>query len=247
MYIELQNLFQDLASPELLEAMEKMREAILSLNEDDMAQALKEFKLSQEQFTRELERTLEIFRRVQAEQKMDEIVKRMTELAEEQEQIAEETRKLSEENQNELNSLAEREKMAEDELANISEAMKELEKITEPFLEMPTSKISELRNEMETGDLPNSLQQSEQSMMESNLSSSRENSKRASSELAKMLSKLELLKQEMRRKQLQEVLAGFQQVTRKALQISKNQEELNLEGKGLKSNSPNLTQIAAKQ
>lgn len=247
MYMELQNLFQDLASPELLEAMEKMREAMFSLSEDDMAQALKEFKLSQEQFTRELERTLEIFRRVQAEQKMDEIVKRMTELAEEQKQIAEETGKLSEENQNELKSLAEREKRAEDELAHISEEMKQLEKITEPFLEMPTSKISELRNEMEAGDLPNSLRQSEQSMIESNLSSSRENSKQASNELAEMLSKLDLLKQEMRRKQLQEVLAGFQKVIRKALQISKNQEELNLEGKGLKSNSPNLAQIAAKQ
>jgi len=247
MYMELQNLFRDLASPELLEAMEKMREAIFSLNEDDMAQALKEFKLSQEQFTRELERTLEIFRRVQAEQKMDEIVKRMTELAEEQKQIAEETGELSEENQNELNSLAEREKMAADELSNISEEMKELENITEPFLEMPTSKISELRNEMETGDLPNSLQQSEQSMIDSDLSSSKENSEEASGELSEMLSKLDSLKEEMRRKQLQEVLAGFQKVTRKALQISKNQEELNLEGEGLKSNSPNLAQIAAKQ
>ncbi len=247
MYMELQNLFEDLASPELLEAMEKMREALISLNEDDMAKALKEFNLSQEQFTRELERVLEIFRRIQVEQKMDEIVKRMTELAEEQKQIAEETGKLSGDEQNELKSLAEREEMAADELSNISEEMKALEDITEPFIEMPTAKISGLRNQMERGDLPNSLQQSERAMMDSDLSSSRENSERASGELSEMLEKLDSLKQEMRRKQLQEVLAGFQKITRKALQISKNQEELNLEGKGLNSNSPNLAQIAAKQ
>ena len=247
MYLELQNLFQDLASPELLEAMEKMREALNSLNEDDMAKALKEFNLSQEQFTKELERTLEIFRRVQAEQKMDEIVKRMTELLEEQKQIAEESGKLSDENQNELKSLAEREKGAMDELENISEEMKQLENITEPFLEIPTSKISALQNEMVTGDLPNSLQQSEQSMMDSDISASKDNSEKASGELSEMLDKLNSLKQEMRRKQLQEVLAGFQKVTRKALQISKTQEELTLEGKGLKNNSPNLAQIAARQ
>ena len=247
MYMELQNLFQDLASSELFEAMEKMREAMISLNEDDMAKALQEFNLSQEQFTRELERTLEIFRRVQAEQKMDEIVKRMTELAEEQKRIAEETNKLSEENKNELKSLAEREERAKDELANISEEMKELENITEPFPEMPTSKIAELQEEMESGDLPNSLQQSEQAMMDSDLSSSKEKSDQASGELSEMLSKLDSLKQEMRKKQLQEVLAGFQKITRKALQISKIQEELTLEGEGLKSNSPNLAQIAAKQ
>lgn len=247
MYLELQNLFQELASPELLEAMERLRDAMSSLREEDIAMALQEFMISQDRFARELERTLEIFRRVQTEQKMDEILKRMNELVKAQQKITDQTKSLRKEDVADLKELSKEEKNVSDELSKLADEMKKLEELTEPYPEMPTSRISGLRSEMESGELPGLLQEAQQSMDQGDLSASNKYAESAQSEMEAMLSKLTALKEEMRRKQLEEVLAGFQKIIRKAIQLSKNQEELGENSEGLKSNSPEIDKIASKQ
>ena len=247
MYLELQNLFQNISSPELLAAMEKMREAALSLDQNDMARAIEDFKISQERFARELERTLEIFKRVQIEQKIDEIIKRMEKLSELQENISKETDSLKNGDENSLKELAQKEKNVSEELSEISDVMKELEKLSEEFPEIPTSTIAELQKDMESGELSEQLENARRSMSEENISASKNDSKSASREMKKMLQKLSALGAEIRAKQLEEVLAGFQKITQKAIQLSKFQEELNLESKNLKGNSPNLDEIASRQ
>ena len=247
MYIELQNLFQDISSPELLAAMEKLREAILSLDQNDMARAIEDFKISQERFMKELVRTLEIFKRVQIEQKIDEIIERMEKLSEIQEKISKETDFLKKGDENSLKELAQKEKNVSDELSEISDVMKDLENLAGEFPELPTKTIAELQKEMESGKLPKQIESAKRSMSEENISASQIDSKSASDEMKIMLQKLYKLGEEIRAKQLEEVLAGFQKIIQKAIQLSKYQEDLNLESKNLKSNSPNLDEITSRQ
>jgi len=247
MYLELQNLFQNISSPELLAAMEKMREAMLSLDQNDMARAIEEFKISQERFARELERTLEIFKRVLIEQKIDEIIKRMEKLSEIQEKISNETDSVQKGDEKSLKELAEKEKNVSEELLDISGVMKELENLSEEFPELPTSTIAELQKDMESGELSIKLENAQKSMRENNISDSKGDSKSASREMKMMLQQLSALGAEIQAKQLEDVLAGFQKITQKAIQLSKYQEELNLESKNLKGNSPNLDEITSRQ
>ena len=203
MYLELQNLFQNISSPELLAAMEKMREAALSLDQNDMARAIEDFKISQERFARELERTLEIFKRVQIEQKIDEIIKRMEKLSELQENISKETDSLKNGDENSLKELAQKEKNVSEELSEISDVMKELEKLSEEFPEIPTSTIAELQKDMESGELSEQLENARRSMSEENISASKNDSKSASREMKKMLQKLSEHGAEIQAKQLE--------------------------------------------
>ena len=68
-YEELQQLMEQMNAPEFAEAMKKLQEAMQQLNPEAMKQALQQFSFSEEQFRKSIERTLNLLKRVQIEQK----------------------------------------------------------------------------------------------------------------------------------------------------------------------------------
>lgn len=97
LYEELQKVADEINAPELQEALQKLQEAMQQLDLQQMQQAMEEFEFSEEQYQERLERTLELFKRLQMQQGLEEAVRRAEELAEAQEELAEETREALEE------------------------------------------------------------------------------------------------------------------------------------------------------
>lgn len=93
---ELQKVAEEINSPELMEALRQLQEAMQNLNLQQMQQAIENFQFNEEQYQERLERTLELFKKLRVEQGLEEISKRMEELAREEERLAEETGKLQE-------------------------------------------------------------------------------------------------------------------------------------------------------
>lgn len=58
-YMQLQELFREIASPELMEAMEKLQQSLDKADPKQVKQALQDFKLNQEAFQKKIERTME--------------------------------------------------------------------------------------------------------------------------------------------------------------------------------------------
>jgi chromosome segregation ATPase len=92
-YEELQKLMKELNSPELQEAMKKLQESMKQLSPEQMRQAMDQLKFSEEQFRQNLERTIELLKRVHIEQKVDEVLKRTEELTKQQAVLQNETKK----------------------------------------------------------------------------------------------------------------------------------------------------------
>ncbi len=88
-YQELQKLFKELASPELLEAMRNLNKALEEVNQKDVDKAMAEFKQNQEIFKQNLERTLELLKQVQLEQKIEQLEMLAERLSKKQDQITE--------------------------------------------------------------------------------------------------------------------------------------------------------------
>ena len=63
-YRQLQNLFQDIATPELLQAMNELQDAMNNLDKKSGQQSVEKLKLNQERFKENLERTLALFEKV---------------------------------------------------------------------------------------------------------------------------------------------------------------------------------------
>jgi hypothetical protein len=92
-YQELQKLLQEMKSPELQKALEEMQKAMQNLDPEKMQEALKNFQFSQDEFLKSLERTINLLKQVQAEQKLDEALKKTEDLLERQEEVNKEAAK----------------------------------------------------------------------------------------------------------------------------------------------------------
>jgi len=86
-YQQLQELFREIATPELLKAIENLQHALDKMNTNETQAELQKFKINQEKFRQNLDRVLELFKRIQLEQQMDRLVQMAEKIASEQENI----------------------------------------------------------------------------------------------------------------------------------------------------------------
>ena len=77
---ELSELIQDVFPNEMLNSMEKLQQALEEMDMETIQNTLKDLAENIEKIEQDLDRYLDIFKKLQAEQKMDEIEKRMEQL-----------------------------------------------------------------------------------------------------------------------------------------------------------------------
>ncbi len=85
--MELQKLFNEVATPEMKEAMQKLNEALKNMSQEELEKAMKDFQVSQEEMVKRLERSIELLRRMQIQQKMTAMLKMAQEMLLEQNRV----------------------------------------------------------------------------------------------------------------------------------------------------------------
>lgn len=88
---ELQKLFNEVATPEMKEALRKLQQALKEMSEEELKKAMSEFQLTQEEMLKRLERTVDLLKRLQVQQKMTAMLKMAEETLLEQNRINVET------------------------------------------------------------------------------------------------------------------------------------------------------------
>ncbi|MFH1699759.1 MAG: hypothetical protein ABIE07_04150 [Candidatus Zixiibacteriota bacterium] len=125
--MELQKLFNEIATPEMKEAMRKLAEALKNMNPEEIEKAMKDFQVSQEEMLKRLERSVELLKKMQAEQKMAAMLKMAEEMLLEQNRINIETQQLK--SDDEYPRLSRRENKLQDQmdaLKNEADKLKDL-------------------------------------------------------------------------------------------------------------------------
>lgn len=84
---EIRELMASVTSPEMLEALQSLQQAMEDPDPERLAEALKQFAKDQEAFQQRLDRTLSLLRQVQAEQRLLAVVAQSQDLVERQETI----------------------------------------------------------------------------------------------------------------------------------------------------------------
>lgn len=90
---QLQKLFDELMTDEMKEMMEKLQKMMENLDKSLLDQELEKMELSNKDLEKELDRSLELFKQMEFEQKLDEVKTKLEELADKQEKLSEETEK----------------------------------------------------------------------------------------------------------------------------------------------------------
>ncbi|RMG63881.1 MAG: hypothetical protein D6715_10560 [Calditrichaeota bacterium] len=245
-YMELQKMFSELAPPELQEAMQKLQEALEKADLNKVKQALSEFRQNLEQFEQSVERVYELFKQVQMEQHMDELVKLAESLLEEQKKV---NRELSRE------ELSDREKQR---LASQEQRLKEqaefLDRKMEAALEELKQQAQEAARELQRAQdfaqeqqLSQQMDQLRQEIQQGSQTRAQQQGQHLQRQMEMLQSMLQQAQQNMLNEQKQALMQAMQRVTRKLLRASFRQEQLLKRSERSDMASSQIPEIARQQ
>jgi len=246
-YLELQDLMDQLTSEEMKKAMEQMQQLLQKMNRDLTQNAMENLKFDEERFKKSIERTLNLLKRIQVEQKVDELIKRTEELSKEQESLKEQTEQsdLSDKNkQDELSNsqenISNELQRMEEEMQKLKEKMSELEDMPMEEMEKMMEEFNKQQNEKLSEEASDNIQQQQQEM-------AMQNQQQLQSNMNQMNEMMMQMQSEMNQKNQIQTFTDMMKILDNLISLSKEQEELKDESQNLDPNSSSLNQLAQEQ
>ncbi len=243
-YNELQKLFDNLSTEDMKKAMENMQNFLQSLDRQQIQQAMENYKFNEEQFKASIERTMNLLKRIQAEQKVNDLLNRINELAKKQEEINKETGNSSARNKNELsdkqNEISKGLGEMKKDMNNLSDKMKELKDLPNDQLDSLQQKFDKQNNQQLSKDASEKIQQnqSQQAM---------QNQQQIIQNMQEMKKGMQQLQQSMVRQNQMQTFLDMMKITNDLISLSKEQEQLKSESEKMDPNSSAFNQNSEQQ
>lgn len=245
-YLELQQLFEQINSEELQQLLQRMQRPMQTMDKQQMQQLMEQLVANEERFRQSIERTIELLKRLHIEQKLDELTKRASEILKAQEDIA---KKLEQEGESaasrelveQQKHLAQQQQALEREMGALQQKMEEF------FTEMPAEQMSHLLEKVQSEQIPQQMEQAASSMQRGDQQSALRQQQRIQQSLDRIKQQLTAMRQQMLQNQSSYVLSELRRTMYSLLELSKKQEELQLESQSAPYGSPRLREIAQQQ
>jgi hypothetical protein len=247
-YEELQQLMEQMNAPEFAEAMKKLQEAMQQLNPEAMKQALQQFSFSEEQFRKSIERTLNLLKRVQIEQKMDEMVRRAEEMKKAQEELGQRVEKQPPEDQHSADGASREQKEISDQMKALEKELRDLQKKMNEFpAEMPVKEMEQTLEEMDKAAIDRQMEKIAEQLRERMMDQARSGQSQAMESMNKMQQNLQQMKQSMMQNQQRQVVEAMRRAAQDMLELSKRQEDLKNESRAMDPSSQRFRENAQEQ
>jgi hypothetical protein len=206
---------------------------------------MKNFQFSQEEFLKSMERTINLLKQIQAEQKLDEAIKKTEDLLQRQEEVNQQAAQNP--SSDKRQELAEKEMEMKEDAKSLRKTLSDLSKQMQQVPQAPAEKISAASQMMDATDMTGEMQQMAGKLQQGQMSQAQQSGQRIASTLQQMQQALQGAQQEMRESHRREVMQALQRSSNDLLQLSKQQEQLLGQSGGLNPNSPQLNQNAERQ
>ncbi len=248
-YLELQKAIQQINSPEFQEALQKLQKAVSSLDPNQVRQAMQNFKMNEEVLRKSIERTLALIKRVEIEQKLDELQKRTAQMLDQQDSLRKTTAASDSSATNSRQGLSDQQREIQKELSGAQKEMSNLKDMMGQFpQEMPLSKLNEANQSLQNNQVAQKMQESRQQLSKGDFSNSMRSQEQISSALQNFQQQLSETQKEMLRNQERETVNALRKAQQNLLQISKEQETLrNRSMQPMEPNSPGARSLASQQ
>jgi hypothetical protein len=246
-YLELQKLMDELTSEEMKQAMERLQKMMQEMNRNMTQDALQNFKLDEERFKKSVERTLNLLKRIQIEQKMDELIKRSEELTEQQENLQEQTDKSDPSDQKEMNDLSKKQDEVTKDLGKLSQEMENLEQKMNDVPDMPSEDMQKLMEEFQEQQNQQLSQQASKDIQQNQKQMAKQKQQQLSSNMSQMNQMMQQLKDSMQKESQMQTFTDMMKILDNIISLSKDQEDLKNSSESLEPNSSALDELAKEQ
>jgi len=243
-YQELQELFNQLATPEFKKAMDELNKALQNIDPQQIQEAMNKMEFNQESFLKSIERTISLLKRIQIEQKLDELINKAQELAQREENLREEAQKSPE---NKGDALASQQNEINKDTAALESLMDSLLSKMAELPDMPMEDVAKAAEILRQQALQSQMQTAKNSFQQGNMQNGARQAQQIQQTLENFANMLQQAKQQMSQQQKQEVLQALRRSIQELLKLSQRQEELIGDTKNTRMNTPKFNEMAERQ
>lgn len=236
---QLEKLMEDVLSDEMKEMIKKLEKMMEQLNKQDIMKNTEEMKMNDEKLNKELDRMLELFKKIEQEQKIKETSEKLEKLAQEQEKLSKE----SLEKNSDSKELKDKQNALNNKMKDIQNEMKDIEKMNEKLEEKADMKEAE-----------ESINKAEEEMQQSGNDLEKNDKKNASSKQQSAAQKMKQASEQMKNQlgqqqeeQLQEDMNSLRQLLENLISLSIDQERIMDETKRSTINTPKYVSLIQQQ
>ncbi len=244
---ELAELIDNVLPEELMNSMTELNEALEKLDLETIQENLSKLQENIAKVEEDLDRFIDIFKRLQAEQKLDELLTRSEQLAEQQNMLDKEINQKNPEDYSNLAKLQQEEQRNIDEWDSIVKLIEKTQDAVKPFNEKTSVELENFIQEPiidETRDLFNETMQN---LEKQNLSEASQASEQSLESMEQVINKLADIKNNFQQQTVNEMVEKFQKVIQDLLYLSGEEEQLRDELASTSRNSPRLRNFAVQQ
>lgn len=227
---ELQRLMEELFDEDMKKLFEELNKMMEEVDKDKVNEMMEKMKMGSEELEKELDRSLELFKQLELEKKLEETIDRMEALAEKQEEL----QKATEEGLEKEDDLLEEQNKLNEEFEQLREDLKDLKEKNEA-LEYSFDMEETGQEEKEISE---DMQESSEQLQKGKKSKASEKQKDAASGMKKLSEKLQQMQQQMQQDALGEDIESLRMILENLVRVSFDQEALMEEVKEVKTTDP---------
>jgi len=239
-YMELQKLMDEMTSDEMKKAMQQMQDMLQKMNRNQTQDAMNNLKMDEERFKKSIERTMNLLKRIQIEQKMDEMIKRTENLELKQNELNEQTKQSDLNNQKQSDELSKKQEEISKELDRLKDKMDELAEKMDELKNMPKEEMEKLQDEFEKQKNEELSQETSKDLKQNQKQKAQNNQQLLSKNIQKMKESMQQMQEQMQQENQMQTFTDMMRILDNLLSLSKQQEELKNK---LENYDPNSSQF----
>ena len=245
---DLQKLVEEIFPPDIFQDMDAMRNALEELNVDEMISALEDISNNLNKTEQELDRFLDIFQRIKAEQKVDEIRKRIEQLAKNQDNLDQQIRSMNKQTDSSVfKRLTKEQKISQKELSNIIKEMRRSVDDIKKVSRKTAQEIEQLSEGNNAKLAKSSLKETVNNLENQKPYEAMDASYSSMQSMQSLESSMNQIFSNFQKQASREMTKKFRTILRDVLSIGKSQELLRTESENIPSNSPRKNDLASEQ
>jgi hypothetical protein len=236
-YQQLQEMFMEIATPDLIKAMQDIQNALEKIDKKNLDNAMDSFKINQQNLKENIERTLELFKKIQKEQQYDALMQLAKKIAQEQDKIS---NQIENDHSTSKDGIKEKQSSQKDNLSMLDESIKEYSQRDFPQLEQVSSFIEEqaISDKM---DKVIEFVSSDEKM------SAQQMSMDISSDMNTIYSQMQNLRQEMAANEKNRLMDKMKQIMHDLIQLSFEEEALKNKSETISTYSDEYIDLGQRQ
>ena len=236
---ELQKRMENILSDEMKDMLQKMQEMMDKMNKEQMQDAMDKMKMNAEEINKSLDAQLQLYKQLEYEKKVNDIVDKVKQLSQEEKSLAEESQKKEPKKED----LIQKQEALQKGFEEVKKNVKELEKLNKE-LEEPNkqSNTSQLQKEIEQA-----MQESKESLQKNNRGKAADKQKESADKMEDLANQMESDLLDSQEEKLAEDVETIRQILNNLVKLSFMQENTMLKLQGMNAKSTGLTDVIKEQ